>query len=318
MRRRAPTAAALLLLVAAGAAPVLAGEEEERDYRVVDLLPDFLAYHRLFREESPEAREAGWIDLLEGRHGPFFRDVLYRGRQGEDRERIARACREKFWGEIAPRLPEIERAAAGLTERVHRVVADFRGHFPDFRADTDFYLTLSFGFRGKVTEVEGRRVLALGLELISPDGPQLPLTIAHELTHLHHFRFFRPGGGLYRDLWAEGLATYGSAVVVPGHRASVVLGFPPEKMDRCEELLPELAADFLAHMGESDHRLRRIYFGAEDNDTKVPPEAGYYLGLRIVERLVAERPLDELLRLKGEEVYPLVARCLTAIAAEKR
>ena len=86
-------------------------------------------------------------------------------------------------------------------------------------------------------------------------------------------------------------------------------------MNRCQELLPEMAAELRREMGSNDERIRRIYFGAEPNDTPIPPEAGYYVGFFVAESLAKERPLAELARLQPRAVFPLIERELARLAA---
>jgi uncharacterized protein YjaZ len=212
---------------------------------------------------------------------------------------------DRFWREVAPRCDELVKLAERAQRRIPQVLAEFKRHLPGFRPATDFYLTISFSFQGKVLDVGGRRVLALGLESFKSDL-QLSITVAHELFHLFHFETFSAKGGLYRSLWAEGLAVYASAVVVPGYRRSAYLGFDVKKMNRCHELLPRLAADLRRHLGDSRHGRKRLYFGAEDNDTWIPPEAGYYVGLLIAEAVAKRVPLARLARLDKDQVYRLL------------
>jgi hypothetical protein len=265
--------AALLSALALVALPAASAEEEPaEEYRIIDVAADFLAYHEAAKDLDGKTRRARWDEMLEARHPAIFENLIYRKKEGQAREVYKADCIRRFWEEVAPRMDHVA--------RVHR---------------------------GKVVDIDGRNVMALGLETFREEGAQIEITIAHELLHLHHFRFFSPKGALYRTLWTEGLATYASAVLVPGHRMSTVLGFPGEKVDRCGELLPALAADLRKHMGERDERLSRIYFGAEPNDTRVPPEAGYYVGLMIVKRLAEETPLGELLRWEKDRVFRVLS-----------
>ena len=195
----------------------------------------------------------------------------------------------------------------------------FRKRFPGFKADTDFYVTISFSFNGKVVNIGTKNVFALGLEAFKSTDPllQAEITIAHELFHLYHFQFFSTRGGLYRTLWAEGLAVYASAVLVPGHRYSTYLAFSPKKVDRCGALLGKLAAELGRHMDGKDHRIERLYFGAEPNDTWVPPEAGYYVGLVLVQSLAKQADLGKLAKLPADKVYRLVKAELKRLAQTK-
>lgn len=311
----------LLLIAMLWAAPLGAQAEPlaraQSAYRIVNVVEDFLAYYRECRVKDLAGRTAGWDTMIESRHPQFFKDAIYRGKQGLDLKTYKQSCIQEFWDKIGPRIPEIKRLNDGIGETIREVVQRFQHHLPDFRPETDFYVTLSFSFKGKVVPVDGRDVLAVGLETFEPSGlTQLKITLAHELFHLYHFMHFSPGGGLYRMLWAEGLATYASAVVVPGHRRSAYLGFPADKMNRCHELLPWLAADFRTNMGRNDNGLKRIYFGAEANDTQVPPEAGYYLGLLIVENLARKASLQELGAMPAHDVLSLLERELRALEAQ--
>lgn len=303
---RAAIAVLGLLCLAAG----------EPEYRVVDLLGPFARYAAEAADADAETRDRLWTERLE-KHAPrFFDAVIYRGLEGEARTRYRADCIARFWKEMAPTAAAKAKAAPGLRRRIDAVVAAGRERLDDFRVETDFYVTYSFSFRGKVVKVDDRHVMALGMELLPLEGPELGITIAHELFHLHHFRTFDVRGAIYRTLWAEGLATYASAVLVPGHRMSTCLGFSGEKMNRCENLLPEMAKDLLAKMGENDAVAKRAYFGAEENDVGVPPEAGYYVGLRLVQTLAKDRSLDRLVRMSPKEVWPLVAAGLKHLAGE--
>jgi hypothetical protein len=249
--------------------------------------------------------------MVEAKNRVFFDDAVYRRKTGVARERYKAYCIRTFWQEIAPEMDFFTDLNRDLGQTLDREVREFQKHLPDFRPSTDFYVTFSFSFRGKAVGVGSRDVLALGLEYFKDSGSmaerQIRITLAHELFHLYHFQFFSASGGLYRPLWAEGLATYASAIVVPGLKRSTYLGFPIQKMNQCHGLLPQLAADLKKNMGRNDHRLERIYFGAEDNDTKVPPEAGYYVGLLIIERLAQKHDLAALARMDKDRVFRLVA-----------
>ncbi len=289
-------------------------------YRIVNVVDDFLAYYQAAKDQSEEQRAALWVSLVEAEHQAFFDDAVYRRKKGAERERYREHCLNTFWRKIAPDMDYYAGLNKNLKAALEGTLADFRKHFPDFQPNTDFYLTFSFSFRGKAVDVGQQVVMALGLEFFKESGPQaerqIRITLAHELFHLYHFRFFSPGGGLYRPLWAEGLAVYASAVVVPGYKMSAYLGFPGWKMNRCREMLPQLAADLKKNMGQNDYRLQRVYFGAEQNNTEVPPEAGYYVGVLIIQNLARSRNLAQLARMDKDRVFKLLAGELDRLAKQ--
>lgn len=305
----------LLSIAVVGARGEESGDAPAPDFRIVNMVDDYLAYYRACAESDGPTRDRRWTEMLETKHPQFFADAIYRRKEGEDRDAYREVCIRRFWEEIAPRIDEIANRNEGIVAVVEGVIRDFRKALPDSREATDLYITISFSFRGKAVTVGEKDVIALGLEFFTEPGDlQLRITLAHELFHLHHFQTFDAGGGLYRTLWAEGMATYASAVVVPGRKRSTYLGFPVAKMNRCHELLPLLAADLKKNLGENDHRLKRIYFGAEENDTKVPPEAGYYVGLLIVESAAEGTSLSKLAKLSPKEVFALLALELDRLA----
>ena len=283
-------------------------------YRIINVANDFIAYHDTCKGMTGVARAASWDAMLEARHRAFFNDAIYRKKQGAERERFKQWCIRTFWGEVAPKIATIRTLNQAIPGQITETVQSFRKQFPDYTPATGFYVTVSFTFRGKVVDVAGKDVFGIGLDRLDPARPeQIEITIAHELFHLYHFRTFRASGGLYRTLWAEGLAVYASAVVVPRHRDSAYLGFPAQKMNRCRELLPAMARELKKEMGNNGPRIKRIYFGAEPNDTPIPPEAGYYVGLQIVKSLARNHSLRELARMDAKTVYQVLARELSRL-----
>jgi uncharacterized protein YjaZ len=290
--------------------------DNDHDCRIINVVDDFISYYRECRKTDKKTKIAKWDSMLELKHEDFFNHAIYRKKEGEDRKSFKKGLIKEFWTEIAPKM----KALAALNKRAEKdilsVVRQFKEQFPNFDTSRDYYITIAFSFVGKVVDVAGQDVFAIGLESFGDDTLQFRITVAHELFHLYHFQSFSTSGALYRKLWAEGMATYASAVIVPGYRDSKYLNFSVEKMNRCYELLPKMAAELREHMGENDKRLERIYLGAEKNDTGVPPEAGYYVGLQIVGSLARKTPLSELAKLKGKQVYPLVEQELKRLEKE--
>lgn len=294
-----------------------AGRAATPALRITNIVDDFLLYHDAAKPRNHSGRVHRWNALLEAKHPTFFRDAIYRRKQGDELTRYKASCIRRFWDEVAPRIPAIRRVNATVEQQIRDTVATFAATFPDFDADRDFYVTISLSFRGKVVTVGDKDVFALGLDYLDKGGPQIPITIAHELYHLFHFQTFDAGGGLYRILWAEGLASYASSIVVPGHPMSTYLEFPAAKMNRCRQLLPTLAKQLGDNLASRDHRLRRTYFGAEANDTPIPPEAGYYVGYLIAEHLAKATPLIQLTRLRASQVYPILEKDLSRLATSR-
>jgi hypothetical protein len=153
----------------------------------------------------------------------------------------------------------------------------------------------------------------------------MPLWIGHELAHTVRYtspasasdmhRLVHDQGGYY-DYWAtgsraslrellvnEGLAVHAAQAVSPGFDAADYFGYPRRQYHRLREM-----EAFLRRVVEPDLdrcglglRLRYLSGGMSPSARLVggrvlPERAGYYLGYRMTEALVAQRGLAEALR----------------------
>jgi hypothetical protein len=153
----------------------------------------------------------------------------------------------------------------------------------------------------------------------------IPVWIAHELAHTVRYtsatsasdmrRLVADSGGYY-DYWAtgsratlrellvnEGLAVHAAQAVAPGFDAADYFGYPRRQYSRLREM-----ESFLRRAVEPDLercglglRLRYLSGGMSPSARLVagrviPERAGYYLGSRMTEALVAERGLMDAVR----------------------
>jgi hypothetical protein len=158
----------------------------------------------------------------------------------------------------------------------------------------------------------------------------IPVWIAHELAHTVRYtspssasdmrRLVAESGGYY-DYWAtgsratlrellvnEGLAVHAAQAVAPGFDAADYFGYPRRQYHRLREM-----ESFLRRAIEPDLercglglRLRYLSGGMSPSARLVagrviPERAGYYLGYRMTEALVAERGLSEAVRAGAQE-----------------
>lgn len=158
----------------------------------------------------------------------------------------------------------------------------------------------------------------------------LPLWIAHEMAHV--VRYLSPGSGSelrrlvaenggYYDFWAtggratlrelllnEGLAVHAAQAVSPGFEAAHYFGYPRRQYHRLREM-----EAFLRRVIEPELELRglglrlRYLTGGMSPNARIvggrviPERAGYYLGYRMAEALVAQRGIAAALRAPAEE-----------------
>ncbi|HET9038260.1 MAG TPA: DUF2268 domain-containing putative Zn-dependent protease, partial [Myxococcaceae bacterium] len=153
----------------------------------------------------------------------------------------------------------------------------------------------------------------------------IPVWIAHELAHTVRYtsaasgselrRLVGDSGGYY-DYWAtgsrttlrellvnEGLAVHASQAVAPGFDAADYFGYPRRQYNRLREMESFLRRAIEPDLERSGLGLRLRYLSGGMSPSArlvagrvIPERAGYYLGFRMAEALVADRGLADALR----------------------
>ena len=153
----------------------------------------------------------------------------------------------------------------------------------------------------------------------------IPVWVAHELAHTVRYtspasesdmrRLVAESGGYY-DYWAtgsratlrellvnEGLAVHAAQAVAPGFDAADYFGYPRRQYNRLREMESFLRRAVEPDLDRSGLGLRLRYLSGGMSPSArlvggrvIPERAGYYLGYRMTEALVAERGLAEAVR----------------------
>jgi hypothetical protein len=153
----------------------------------------------------------------------------------------------------------------------------------------------------------------------------IPVWIAHELAHT--VRYTSPGSvsdlrrlvaenGGYYDYWStgsratlrellvnEGLAVHAAQAIAPGFDAADYFGYPRRQYHRLREMEAFLRRAIDPDLDRSGLGLRLRYLSGGMSPSArlvagrvIPERAGYYLGYRMTEALVAERGLHDAVR----------------------
>ena len=153
----------------------------------------------------------------------------------------------------------------------------------------------------------------------------IPVWIAHELAHTVRYtspasgsdlrRLVAENGGYY-DYWAtgsratlrellvnEGLAVHAAQAIAPGFDAADYFGYPRRQYHRLREMESFLRRAIEPDLERSGLGLRLRYLSGGMSPSArlvggrvIPERAGYYLGYRMTESLVAERGLADAIR----------------------
>ena len=200
------------------------------------------------------------------------------------------------------------------------VFGDFKCNFPIYFADTLDALD------GAGRVVDGRRALVLGIGSLAREQSKisLPVFLTHEFFHRYHFEAagfsddLEDRQEIWRNLWAEGLATYMSEVLTPGATTADALMIPRDLEERAAPLTARMASELLAGLDGMDEDLFNRYFTTNPKTDRhgIPPRAGYYVGYVVARRLAARHTLAELAHLRGESLHSAIADTLRELAAD--
>lgn len=300
---------------------------------LINLVPEFLAalqsadpvaaYHR-YLDAHRALLGAYWHNYVIEPSGPHFLEIVRDTVRADRRDlhtllertdvaalaaRTEAACVEAF--EIDSRIDVVLMVGVGAANAGELVV--------DGRA-------VAFVCLEHFTSVANPSTRGLGL-----DPELIPMWLAHEIAH--GVRYTAPGSraelrravdeanGAYsywetgrsvtlrEHLVNEGLAVAAAREISPGHAAWEYFGYDRKQYARVRELesvLSHVVVDDLDRAGLG-LRLRWLSGGMSDDARTVqryllPERAGYYLGARMVESVVAERGIAWALRADAQEL----------------
>lgn len=219
-----------------------------------------------------------------------------------------------------PELRQLLRTRLSATSAAFSEFGDFKCNFPIYFADTLGALD------GAGRIVDGQRALVLGIGALAQEQRQisLPVFLTHEFFHRYHFEAagfsddLEDRQEIWRNLWAEGLATYVSEVLTPGATMADALMIPRDLAQRAAPLTARMASELLAGLDGMDEDLFNRYFTTNPRTERhgIPPRAGYYMGYVVARRLAAQHTLGELVHLRGEPLQRAIADTLRELANE--
>lgn len=306
----------LALLLLSGCASL---QPPKPSYRTIDLMPLFWS----FWAEAHERPLASQIALFESRVVARHPEVYTSRALGFDPSRpfheelAKRYPRYLAW--VSPVFPTMRRLSNEIAHELGPIEARFLREFPDFDYHGDIYFMNSLAaFDGAVRQVNGRRALLFGLDVIAAihgEGAAIEPLFDHELFHLYHRQFFRAAPEVEREplwaaMWTEGLATYVSRRMNPSATDRQVFGLPDDTPGRTREMLPRVARELLIRVDSTSRDdYRKFFLGSEPN-ADPPQRSGYFVGYLIAERIGAGRPLHDLAKMPAADVRRAVEEVL--------
>jgi predicted Zn-dependent protease DUF2268 len=299
---------------------------------LINLLPDFLAVldahdrqaaYRQYREAHRPILDAYWRNYVLDPDSPHADEIIARALRADHSDLLALAG--------STDLVQLAEEAVAAAQRVLHL---------DRPTDIYLMVGLGGANAGELV-VGGRGVAFVCLEHftgrvnaetygmgLAPD--LIPVWIGHELAHTVRYtsprstsdmrRLVADNGGYY-DYWStgsrvtlrellvnEGLAVHAAQAIAPGFAAADYFGYARRQYHRLREMeafLRRAVESDLEHSGLG-LRLRYLSGGMSPSARLVggrvlPERAGYYLGYRMTEALVAERGIGEAVRASAQE-----------------
>jgi hypothetical protein len=299
---------------------------------LINLLPDFLAVlgaddreaaYRQYHESHRPILDAYWRNYVLDPDSPHAGEIVASALKADRSDLLALAA-----------TVDVVRLAEDAIARAEELL-----HI-DRATDTYLLVGLGGANAGELV-VGGRGVAFICLEhftgRVNPETygmglpPDLvPLWIGHELAH--SVRYTSPGSasdmrrlvsdaGGYYDYWStgsratlrellvnEGLAVHAAQAVAPGFDPADYFGYPRRQYHRLREMEAFLRRVVEPDLEQCGLGLRLRYLSGGMSPTArlvsgrvLPERAGYYLGYRMTEALVAERGLAAAVRAPAHE-----------------
>jgi hypothetical protein len=211
-------------------------------------------------------------------------------------------------------LKQLLRAHIAAATTAFGVFKDFSCNFPIYFAD----MLGALDGAGRV--IAGQPAMVLGLDALERERTKISLAVffTHEFFHRYHFQAagfsddLEDRQEIWRNLWAEGLATYVSEVLTRGATQQQALMLPSDLAQRGAPLLGRMASELLAGFDSMDKPLFQTYFtyGSAAGRGGIPPRAGYYVGYRVARELAHHYSLNQLAHLKGDALHRQIVATL--------
>ena len=269
------------------------------------LADSFQAFWSAAQGKAFEEQEALWDQDIEGPRQELYDWVVWEKRdspQWQKEKTFALKARFAAYPRISGQIPaEIRSLEAALPVQV----AQFRVLFPDAPAEPSVAVVLAPDFDSKSGVLaDGRPVLALSIDTLILEKADVSILFPHELFHLYDADHagitndgVMPGSKLTLPLFEEGLATYVSTQVTPGHTDGQYL-LQTSLGALALTQLPDVAKRFLADADQPAVGSKAYAKWFEGNDTPLQPDlphrAGYWLGLNLIREMVKIHPLREM------------------------
>jgi hypothetical protein len=268
-----------------------------------------------FFDRSAGQSEAERVLAFKQRFGPLF-PGFYEPAEGQAPEQFDQTVARSLANFPALRA-KYEQTERDFPRAYAAGIDHFRKQFPGFKPIMPVWFVHSLGrMDGGTRSYAGQNYMIFGADVIARihTSRDLGPFLDHELFHVEHSQWFKDCDALWCSLWQEGLATYAAGVMNPGADDTMLMLNEPKPIRAAVDAdwagaLCQTRTDF----DSTDKGVYAGYFFGGDRQQKYPSRWGYYVGLRLAQRMGAHRSLAALDHLTNDQARPLVAAELDAM-----
>jgi len=275
-------------------------------------------------------QEALWDKFIEEPREALYQSVVWEARDNPSwREQKDGALRTRFdeYRDMSNAIPHGVRAIKAALDVQAKRFAKYFGASGQPRAVV--VLAPNFDAKSGVLP-DGTPVLSLAVDSLILEKAQLDVVLPHELFHLWDAEHsgitndgVMPNTHLLLPLYEEGLATYVSSIVSPGHTDGEYL-LQSDLGTLPDARLPEVAKRFLVDadvmtVDQTKHKTSNTYehwfeSGRTQFQVNLPNRSGYWLGLHVVRVLARNHALREMASWSPQKAEMETRAALTVVA----
>lgn len=271
-------------------------------YHVVDVGPAFWAFWDATRDEPVEVQATRFEEQVVAAHPAAFGPAVL-GLDPTKTDFDLHARLVQWLPTLPSRVDVMRRLSAGVATDLDDYDRTFRAVFDDMAWTGKVYFTVSLdAFDGAVRMVDGEATLMFGLDKIAAlhgESASLQPLFHHELFHLYQYDCLRDvmdsdePPRMYQALWGEGLAVHVAHTLNPEATWGQLV-LTDEMVTFGEAHLGPLAKELYDVRDSGSQEVYRDFFRGSGQRADIPTRMGYFVGMKVAERMGKDRSLKEL------------------------
>lgn len=277
-------------------------------YEIVNLGPSFELFWAKAKNKTFDEQLKIWDEVVETPHQDYFEGLVNSSEFDKEWDDRKKKRLSEAFTKYQSDFESIDGLFKMFNSTLAKQIENYKKFFPDADFDIPIIAIPGASFNGKGGSTKKHElVLAFGMDMIHFLDGNPDVLYSHELFHIYHLKkaditvdYFMKSGKMTLPLLLEGLATYASYKMNPtASLDEILMDKELSKLNLEDERYLGKAfltiADKKAY-DETHPEIHRKWFGYKREKLRadLPDRTGYYLGLKIVEKLEQRYSLLEM------------------------